>query len=232
MEAESPTTPLAAPNRKPPPPLEQTRFRELFSGIYLLRTITVWFGWACSYFVAYGFSLWLPTLYVKIGGLPINDALLLSIIPWGIHISTIYVAAFLVDSIGRKPILIFGFLAIALGGFGGAFVVFHWHTTAWQVLFGIALTLGIGTILCTIVIVPYTAEIYPTRLRGLGVAAASGMNRLASIFAPSAVGALLAADFGIQSVFVMFGIVGLIGAFVLATLGIETKQQSLEILSP
>jgi hypothetical protein len=58
------------------------------------------------------------------------------------------------------------------------------------------------------------------------------MNRLASIFAPSAVGALLAADLGIQSVFAMFGIVGLIGAFVLAAIGIETKQQSLEHLSP
>jgi putative MFS transporter len=232
MEAQPWTTPLARPDRKPPPPLERTRFGELFAGMYLRRTLTAWFGWACAYFVAYGFSLWLPTLYVKVGGLPVNYALALSIVPWVLHTATMYTGAFLVDHIGRKPILIFGFLVMALAGFGGAFIVYEWHATEWQVLFSIALMLGIGTSLCTITIIPYTAELYPTRIRGLGVSVASSMNRLASIFAPSAVGALLAADLGIQSVFTMFGIVGLIGAFVLAAIGIETKQQSLEHLSP
>ncbi len=232
MEAESGRTPLAPPDRKPAPPLERTRFGELFAGIYLRRTVTVWVGWTCAYFVAYGFSLWLPTLYVKVGGLPVNDALALSIVPWIIHISAIYIGAFLVDRIGRKPLLVFGYVAMALGGFGGALVVYAWHAMHWQVLFTVAIMLGIGTSLCTVAIIPYTAELYPTRLRGIGVSVASSMNRLASIFAPSAVGALMAANLGIQSVFTMFGVAGLIGALVLATIGIETKQQTLETLSP
>jgi putative MFS transporter len=69
-------------------------------------------------------------------------------------------------------------------------------------------------------------------MRGLGVAAGSGMLRLAAVIAPAAVGALLASGFGIGSVFMMFGVAGLIGAVVLAFFGIETKQQSLEALSP
>jgi putative MFS transporter len=186
----------------------------------------------CSFFVAYGYSLWLPTLYVKIGGLPVNNALALSIVPWIFNMSLMYLSALVIDRIGRKPIFVFGFCAIILAGLGGAFIVDYWHTTVWQVLFGIGLLLGIGTSLCTTMLFTYTSELYPTRMRGLGVAAGSGMLRLAAVIAPAAVGALLASGFGIASVFVMFGFAGMIGAIVLALFGIETKQQSLETLSP
>jgi len=232
MESQKWPEPLQAPQRVAPPTLEHMRIGELFGGIYLRRTLMVWAAWLCSFFVAYGFSLWLPTLYVKIGGLPVNDALALSIIPWICNMSLMYLSAFVVDRIGRKPIFVFGFLAILVAGFGGAFIVEHWHTTVWQVLFGIGLMLGIGTSLCTTMLFTYTSELYPTRMRGLGVAAGSGMLRLAAVIAPASVGTLLASGFGIGSVFVMFGFAGLIGAVVVAFFGIETKQQSLETLSP
>jgi hypothetical protein len=69
-------------------------------------------------------------------------------------------------------------------------------------------------------------------MRGLGVAAGSGMLRLAAVIAPAAVGTLLGSGLGIGSVFLMFGCAGLIGAVVLGLFGIETKLQSLETLSP
>jgi putative MFS transporter len=232
MENQEWSNPLAAPERIAPPPLEHLRFGELFSGIYLRRTVGVWIAWLCAYFIAYGFSLWLPTLYVKVGGLPVNDALALSIVPWILQMSLMYITALFIDRIGRKPIFVFGFFAIAVAGFGGAFVVYHWHTTVWQVLFGVGLLLGIGTSLCTTMLFTYTAELYPTRMRGLGVAAGSSMLRLSAVIAPSAVGALLAAGLGVESVLAMFGVAGLIGAVVLWAIGIETKQQSLEALSP
>lgn len=232
MENQNWSKPLPAPERVTPPPLEQLRFAELFSGVYLKRTLMVWTAWLCAFFVAYGYSLWLPTLYVKIGGLPVNNALALSIVPWIFNMSLMYLSALVIDRIGRKPIFVFGFCAIILAGLGGAFIVDYWHTTVWQVLFGIGLLLGIGTSLCTTMLFTYTSELYPTRMRGLGVAAGSGMLRLAAVIAPAAVGALLASGFGIDSVFVMFGFAGLIGAVVLAIFGIETKQQSLETLSP
>ena len=233
MENQNWPEPLEAPVRIAPPPLEQLRLGELFGGIYLGRTLMVWTAWLCSFFVAYGYSLWLPTLYVKIGGLPVNNALALSIVPWIFNMTLMYLsAAFLIDRVGRKPIFVFGFLAIIVAGLGGAFIVDYWHTTVWQVLFSIGLLLGIGTSLCTTMLFTYTSELYPTRMRGLGVAAGSGMLRLAAVIAPAAVGALLGSDFGIGSVFLMFGVAGLIGAVVLAIFGIETKQQSLEALSP
>jgi putative MFS transporter len=232
IENQNWSEPLQAPQPVTPPPLEQMRFGELFSGMYLRRTLMVWTAWLCAFFVAYGFSLWLPTLYVKIGGLPVNNALALSIVPWIVNMSLMYLSALIVDRIGRKPIFVFGFFSVILAGFGGAFVVDTWHTTTWQVLFTIGLLLGIGTSLCTTILFTYTSELYPTRMRGLGVAAGSGMLRLAAVIAPAAVGALLGSGFGIDAVFMMFGAAGLIGAVVLALFGIETKQQSLETLAP
>ena len=161
-----------------------------------------------------------------------NNALALSIVPWIVNMSLMYLSALLVDRIGRKPIFVFGFLSVIVAGFGGAFVVDYWHTTVWQVLFAVGLLLGMGTALCTTILFTYTSELYPTRMRGLGVAAGSSMLRLAAVIAPAAVGALLGSGFGIDSVFVMFGVAGLIGAAVLALFGIETKQQNLETLAP
>jgi len=162
----------------------------------------------------------------------VNNALALSIVPRIVNMSLMYLSALLVDRIGRKPIFVFGFLSVIVAGFGGAFVVDYWHTTVWQVLFTVGLLLGMGTALCTTILFTYTSELYPTRMRGLGVAAGSGMLRLAAMIAPAAVGALLANGFGIDSVFVMFGVAGLIGAAVLALFGIETKQQNMETLAP
>ena len=47
-----------------------------------------------------------------------------------------------------------------------------------------ALIMGLGTALNSSACVNYTAELYPTRMRGWGVATGSSMNRLASIISP------------------------------------------------
>lgn len=230
----------AEPREQPLPPLAvtshpepgRTRLAELFSGIYLRRTIMVWTQWAATFFVAYGYSIWLPTLYVRVGGLPVTSALLLTIVSWALTLTTMYIEAYLLETVGRKPLFIFGFAMIALGGAFGAAAVFFFHATGWQILLASSLIMGLGVALNSSACVSYTAELYPTRMRGLGIATGSSMNRLASIVSPSAVGALLGANFGIESVFVMFAAVGLIGLVVFATMGVETQGRTLEELSP
>lgn len=232
IEAEPrkrPLPPLAV-NRHPEP--RKTRLTELFSGIYRRRTIMVWTQWAATFFVAYGYSIWLPTLYVRVGGLAVTNALLLTLVSWAVTLTTMYTQAYLLETLGRKPLFIFGFAMITLGGTFGALAVIIFHATGWPVLFAASLVMGLGTALNSSACVSYTAELYPTRMRGLGVATGSSMNRLASIFSPVAVGALLNAKFGIDSVFAMFALVGLIGLVVLATMGVETKGRTLEELSP
>jgi putative MFS transporter len=138
----------------------------------------------------------------------------------------------LIDRYGRKPFIVAGFLIIAVAGFSVAFVVSVWHTTVWQVIFAIGLMVTVGSGLCTAILFTYTSELYPTRIRGLGVAAGSSILRLAGIVAPMAVGACLAAGLGVESEFVMFGIAAVAGAVIAGIWGVETRQKSLEALSP
>ena len=232
METQPRRQPLPPLAIRPQAPQQKMRLGELFAPAYRRRTIVVWVQSAATFFVAYGYNIWLPTLYVKIGGLPVSYALTLSIVSWAVTLGTMYTQAFLLDSIGRKPLFVAGFAMIALGGIGGALIVAGLHATGWQILFSVQLFMGFGTAMNSSAGITYTAELYPTRMRGWGVSMASSMNRLASIVAPSAVGMLLAAQMGIGSVFAMFGAVGLVAMIVLATMGIETKHRSLEELSP
>ena len=230
----------AEPRKETLPPLRvtphtaprKTRLAELFAGIYARRTILLWTQWAATFFVAYGYSIWLPTLYVRIGGMPVNNALLLTLVTWACTLTTMYTEAWLLEKVGRRPLFIFGFAMITLGGSFGAAMVLFLHATGWQILFASALIMGLGTALNSSACVNYTAELYPTRMRGLGIATGSSMNRLASIFSPFAVGALLNAGYGIEAVFAMFAVAGLIGLVVLVALGVETKGRTLEELSP
>lgn len=232
IEAEPRRRPLPAPQVKQLPPVRKTRVRELFSGPYARRTSLLWIQWAATYFVAYGYSAWLPTLYVRIGGLPVNDALILTLLTWSVTLTTHYTECYLTEKTGRKPLFIAGFSFIVLGTAVGTVSIILFHMTGWPVLFGSALIIGMGTAMNGSALYNYTVELYPTRMRALGVASGSSMARLASICSPTAVGILLDANYGIQSVLIMFGIVGVIGLTNLSLRAIETKGRLLEELSP
>ncbi len=76
----------------------------------------------------------------------------------------------------------------------------------------------------------YTPELYPTRVRALGVGTATAWLRLASMIGPTTVGFMIAS--GLSSVFLAFGIVALVTAIVTAWFAIETKKRVLEEISP
>jgi len=77
----------------------------------------------------------------------------------------------------------------------------------------------------------YTAEIYPTHLRALGGGVASAWQRGASMVGTTLVGFILP-YWGINAVFVMFGLFALMGAVTAILFAIETRAQVLEQLSP
>src|SRR5581483_6027353 len=77
----------------------------------------------------------------------------------------------------------------------------------------------------------YTPEIYPTRLRAAGCGAASAWLRIASMVAPPLVGWSLSGNH-LDSIFLLFGGLGLAVA-VVARLGtVETSKRVLEDVSP
>jgi MFS transporter, putative metabolite:H+ symporter len=223
---------LPPPTHVQAPELKKTNLAELFSPTYVRRTFVLWVGWACTYFVIYGLNTWMPSLYVRIGGLPVSDALALSIFTAVVRVVTMYSEALIVDRVGRLPLFLTGFTTTALANIGGALAIVWLHYTGWPMLLVVSTAISIGTSLTNILIVNYTAELYPTRLRSLGISAASSMSRLASIIAPSAVGALLAAGLGVESIFMLFGCVALVAAVVVPLWGIETRQRVLEEVSP
>lgn len=230
-DARSRGVDLPEPEIKPIVEPKPTRFGELFSPQYRQRTGLVWVLWFCGYFILYGFSTWLPTLYVQIGGLPTGNALGLTAFASALYLVEIYIFAATVDRVGRKPWFVGGFALSLFGALFGMVAIFL-GATAWPVLFGAGLLMGLGISPVTAGLYLYTPELYPTRMRAWATATGSSLNRVASAIGPIVVGLLLGAELGLGSVFIVFGVVAAVGMVVMAWLGIETKQRVLEELAP
>jgi MFS transporter, putative metabolite:H+ symporter len=204
-----------------------TRLGEIFAPAYRVRTILNGILWFTVYFVTYGYSVWLPSLYVTIGGLQISQALYLTLVVGASQLVIVYAFALTVDRLGRRPLFLAGFGVALAGAILGVVMVLA-GATGWPTLFAAGLLLAVGSYVPAAGLYLYIPELYPTRIRAWGTAAGSSMNRIASVIAPTVVGALLAGGLGLGSVFVMFGIVLLIGLAAMIAWGIETKGRSLE----
>ena len=203
------------------------RFADLFKGIYRRRTIAVWLMWIGTYFVTYGLTAWAPSLFNIVYHLPVQVSLLYGFILAGVGLGGALLTLYLIEAIGRRPMFILGLgvccvplLSFAFLGPLSAPVVLAIVSGAF--FFCSFLALGLAT---------YTAEIYPTQLRALGGGVASAFQRAASYAGPVVVGFVLPA-YGINAVFVVFGLFALMGALVAYFYAIETRSQVLEVLSP
>ena len=207
-----------------------TRFAELFSRAYLRRTILCFTIFFCAYFVLYGYAVWLPGLYVRIGGLSAQTALILTVITSVVTQAVNYSVALITDRVGRKPIMLCSFLIVVLGTVMGAALALAGSAT-WPTLLVASMIMSIGGGLLGGFVYVWTPELFPTRMRSWATSASSAWNRIGSIISPILVGYILAANIGIAPIFIMFGIVSLAGLIVTWMLGIETKGQVLETLS-
>lgn len=210
---------------------QTTRLGELFHGIYTRRTILSWCLFFATYFVSYGLQIWIPTLYVKIGGLPPSNALILAIISGGITLALVFVWGEVADRIGRTRSFVVGYGLSVAGLALGIFLVAVLHITGWPMLFSSGLIALIGTNFTAALCFLYTAELFPTRMRAWATSTGSTISRIGSFIAPTAVGSLLDANFGIVSVYLMFAAMGCLGIAAIVFLGPETSQGALEDVS-
>ena len=208
-----------------------TRPSEAFTGIYTKRTLLSWTLFFATYFVSYGLQIWIPTLYVKIGGLPPNNALGLAILTGAITLGMVFVWGDLADRIGRKASFAFGYSLSIVGFAAGIFSVAVLGLTNWQMLFGSSLLALLGVNFTAALCFLYTAELFPTRLRAWSSSTASTISRIGSFIAPTVVGLLLDAKLGIVSVYVMFALMSAVGLIAILTLGHETSKGALEQVS-
>jgi putative MFS transporter len=231
MEAISPLadrrpseTPI--PNRDREGAVSQTRWSEVVSPFYRTRTLVVWTLWASAFFVANGLNNWLPSLYNTVYRLPLGESLRAASWTNVAQVLLLLVCALWIDRIGRRTWTAAAFLAggscLAILGISGA----H-NVTAVVIL----CTLSYGIIgSANAVLYLYTPEVYPTRMRVIGIGLATSWLRIASAVSPTVVGFMVAAN-GIRSVFLMFAAASIVG--ILAALRmIETRGQRLEEIAP
>jgi putative MFS transporter len=214
------------PEIKVQPLANETHWQELFQGRYLSRTLLVWVMWASSYIISYGLQGWIPTLYREVYHLPLQQSLNYAIAaPAGSVLGSV-ICALLIDATGRRYWFIGAFFLVAAG------LVELWAIGA-ETAFGMLLGYGfcsmwLGSINMSIFL--YTAELYPTRMRALGVSWASFWLRVAAAVGPLIVGFGLP-RLGIGGVFLLFSIFALTGCT--ASLFItETRRRVLEEVSP
>lgn len=105
------------------------------------------------------------------------------------------------------------------GGGGGGLLV----------ILTVLLLLGSGGIIS--MLSPYTAEIYPTRLRGTASGIAAGSSKIGGIVAPPLAAWILAAWPGFTAIGLIVATPVALSALVLALAGVETRDRGLEELT-
>ena len=208
------------------PPTHRTRWTELLSPVYRGRTAVAWVLWASAYFITNGLNNWMPTLYNRVYGLGLDQALRAGTLTNVAQVLVLLGCAFAIDRVGRRRWVTAGFVAgalllAALGTFAADSVT--------AVIALVTISYGIvGSV--NAVLYLYTPEIYPTRMRAIGTGSATCWLRLASAAGPLMVGYFVAAS-GTGAVFLMFAAAGVIGA-VAGVLMLETRNRRLEEIAP
>jgi putative MFS transporter len=207
---------------------ERAGWKDLFEGIYLRRTFCAWTIAFCTSFIGYGLITWLPTIFRTVYQLPVQQALGYGLIINMVGLAGPLVCMLLIDTLGRRGSFVIAFLG------GGICMVALWYLgasrTATEVLILGAIGYFFLAFLLTGVYV-YIPETYPTRMRALGTGTASSFLRIASIVGPTIVGFTLS-NSNVGVVFLMFGVVSLFGALVVALFTVETRGKILEVVSP
>jgi putative MFS transporter len=218
--------PLPAP--LPPIAVAEKRasWSDLFGPIYLRRTLAVWLIWFTAYLANYGLSTWMPTVYRTVYKLPLDVALRYGLITTAAGLLGAAVAALLIDRIGRRPLF-----AICFAGGAAALIVLSqiMNPSAEQVLLLITISYVFINVI-NLGVYLYTPEIYPTRVRALGVGTATAWLRLASMIGPTTIGFMITD--GLSSIFLAIGALSIITAVVTWLFAVETKAKILEDISP
>jgi putative MFS transporter len=205
---------------------KKSDWKELFSPVYLKRTLIVWVIWATTYGVTNGMNTWMPTIYTSVYGLPLQEALNRGFLTNAMQVLVLILCIFIIDIVGRRAwmtacFILGGALLLPLGIFGAGdvntFMIFA------------TLSYGIMSTINTVLYL-YTPEIYPTRMRALGTAAGTAWLRIASAAGPTVVAFTMASG-GIQPVFLLFAGVALLGALAAMQM-IETRNRRLEEIAP
>jgi putative MFS transporter len=197
---------------------EKVPFAALFSAGIRNTSVVTGLLWFLTFLVSSGLVTWIPSIYVSLFKISVADALRYNIIvALSVFILPIILRAS-IDRIGRRPPPLFG---TAIGGLALLAMVFI-PVESRVLLVGCAIVGQIGISIGCLVLWPYTAEIYPTRIRSLALGASSSLARAASMLTPLLVGGLLQLSGSVNPVFVVFGV----ASFAVALLWLQCVRET------
>lgn len=202
----------------------------LFRRPYLGQTITV-VAYGLSWgLVNWGFLTFLPTI-LRERGLSAGAASRLLFLSALVAVPGTVLVAWLYGLwSSKKSMILFALVTVASlaifalvdPGAGGR------HTGSLIPLV-VLLLLGSGGVIS--MLSPYTAEVYPTRLRGTGSGIAAGSSKLGGIIAPPLAAWVLGIVPGFTAIGVIVAVPVALSAIVLAFAGVETRDRGLEELT-
>jgi len=198
-------------------------YSHLLQGELLRRVILGSFVLIAMNVVQYTLINWLPIIFMQ-QGINLKDSVVLNTMsmfgaPFGI-----FIAALVMDKVPRKIMGVGLLCIIAVLGY----IYSLQNSMSMISLAGFFLITFVYMFVCYASAV-YVPEIWPTeaKLRGSGLANAVG--RISGILAPYAVAYLLNTT-GVTGVFSLLGAVAIITAIVIAFIGIETRNASVEAI--
>lgn len=194
-------------------------FKKLWNSENRARTISIWITWFAVTFAYYGAFTWMPTLLVS-RGFDLTKSLMYTLIVTLFQLPGYFLAAFLIEKLGRKITL-----PLFLIGAGAFAVAFGFAVDETQILvFGSLLSLfNLGAWGALYAVTP---EIYSVDIRGTGSGSAAAFGRVASIICPYiVVWTSNIENIGFELTFIIFSIVFVLGAISAATLPDKTSQK-------
>lgn len=198
-------------------------FAELWTPQYRQRTIMLWILWFGLVFGYYGIFIWLPTLLVREGYSMVNSFGYVVIITLA-QIPGYFSAAYLVERVGRKPVIVIYLLSSALAAFLFGCATGTAAIISWACLMSFFNLGAWGAVYA------YTPELYPTHARTTGAGSATAFGRIGGVMAPIIVGILLP-SLGRAGVLGMNAVLLAVAALAVGLLGVETRGRILEEIS-
>ena len=207
---------------------KKTRLKELFEGRYLRRTLTVSVMWFGAYFLTYGLSTWLPTLWTSVYHLSVSQSLFWNTATRLCVLVSNMTVALNFDRFGRKVWFTGGFL---LAGF---FLIVLWLLGPKSPFYAVFIMTSLSSMsvgILSLALYAYNPELYPTRMRAVGTSVCTAWLRVASAVGPIIVGFVMTA-YSLNSVWLVFGAVLVLSGVVTGLFSVETRNRVLEEVSP